>query len=88
MHSKSGELLNRFFPADMESVGRTLPAQLCRTDNERIAPSPENSADPLHTFGQPGRLVSAVIGHPVVDQVIGVRGFPIVLSFGWNKLNV
>ena len=54
MHSKRGELFDRFFPTDAESVGRPLPAQLCRTDDECIASSPKNAADPLHTFGQAG----------------------------------
>ena len=55
MHPKRGKLFDRFFPADVESVGRTLLAQLCRTDDERSASSSKNSADPLHAFGQAGR---------------------------------
>ena len=52
MHPKRGKLFDRFFPADVESMGRSLPAQLCRTDDERSASSLENSTDPLHAFSQ------------------------------------
>jgi hypothetical protein len=55
MHPKRGKLFDRFFPADVESMGRSLPAQLCRTDDECIASSLESLTDLLHAFGQAGR---------------------------------
>src|SRR6185436_8675595 len=72
----------------MESVRHTILTHLCRTDDERMASSPKNSADRLDAFGQPSRQVSTVIGHPVVDHVIGVRGIPVVQLLARNKSNV
>jgi hypothetical protein len=81
MHPKRGKLFNRFFPGDVESVGRAILTELCRTDDKRMASFSKNFADPHHTFGQARRSISAVIVHPVVDHIIGVRGFPIVRPF-------
>ena len=78
MHQKGGELFDRFFPADVESMELAMLTELFRADDERIASSPENSADPIHAFGQADRYVTTVIAHPVIDQVIRVSGFPIV----------
>src|SRR4029078_13486486 len=88
MHPKRGKLLDWFFPADLESVGGAILTELCRTDDKCSASSMKTSTDPLHAFGQACRQVSAVIGHPVVDHVIGMRGFPIVRPFVRNELNV
>ena len=55
MHPKRGELFDRFFPADVESMGGAMLTKLCWTDDERMASSPKHSADPLHAFGQAGR---------------------------------
>jgi hypothetical protein len=55
MHPKRGKLFDRFFPTDMESVGRAMLTELCRTDDERIASSPKSLADILDVFGQAGR---------------------------------
>ncbi len=41
MHPKRGELFDRFLPADVESVGRTILTELCRTDDERMCLLPE-----------------------------------------------
>ena len=87
MHPKRGELFDRFFPADMESMGGAMLTKLCRTDDERIASSPKHSADLLQVCSQTGQAVSSVIGHPVIDHIIWVRGFPIVRSFARNESN-
>ena len=54
MHPKRGELFDRFFPADVESVGSAMLTKLCRTDDKCMASPPKHSADRLHTFGQAG----------------------------------
>ena len=41
MHPKRRELFDRFFPADVESVGRAMLTKLCRANDERSAASPE-----------------------------------------------
>src|SRR5205085_4845226 len=48
----------------------------------------KTSADPVHAFGQGLLWVSVAVGHPVVDYVIGVRGFPTVRPFMRNEPNV
>lgn len=79
MHPKRGKLFNRFLPANLESMGRTLPAELCRTNDERMASASKDSADPLQPFSHVARQISAVVGRPVVDHVIRASSDPIVV---------
>jgi len=81
MHPKRWKLFDWLFPADLESVGGTILTELCRTDDERSAFSMQTSADLLHAFGQARREVPTVIGHPVIDHVIGMRRFSTVRFF-------
>ena len=50
MHPKRGKLFNRFFPADVESMGSSKLTELGWADDERMASFPKNSADPLQAF--------------------------------------
>ena len=50
MHPKRGKLFDRFFPADVESMGSSKLAELGWADDERMASFQKNSADPLQMF--------------------------------------
>ena len=88
MHPKRGKLFDQLFPTDLESNGRTLSTQLCRTNDEGMASSSKSLADPLQTFGQPGRLIATAIGDPVIQQILGVRSLLLLRSFGRNESDV
>jgi len=88
MHPKRGELFDRFFPADVESMGRAVLTKQCWTDDECMASSPKSSADRLHAFGQADWSVFTVIGYPMVDYVIGQKGFRLMRNFVRNESNM
>lgn len=87
MHAKSGKLFDRFLPRDPKTMGDTQRAKLGWSDDERMASFSKSLADAPHLFEKTIRQVSAAIGRPVVDHIIGMWGVSFIQVIFWNESN-